>query len=63
MQITSTVKPVLALNVSRYRGYGSEVFDLLEISSGKPERATHSTQHSRPEMGEGGSRHNDLPGT
>ena len=63
MQITSPVKPVLASHVSRHRGDGSEMFDLLEVSSSKSERATHSTQRSRPEMGESGSGHNDLPGT
>ena len=54
---------LLASHVSRHRGDGSEMFDLLEISSNKTERATHSTQRSRLEMGESGSRHNDLPGT
>ena len=55
--------PVLALHVSRHRGDVSEMFNLLDISSSKSERATHSTQCHRPEMGESGSLHNDLPGT
>ena len=57
------IMPVLASHVSRHRGDGSEMFDLLEVSSSKSERTTHSTQRPRPEIGESGSRHNDLPGT
>ena len=48
MQITSPVKSVLALHVSRHRGDGSKMFDLLEISSSAANQKEPLIPHSVP---------------